>query len=259
LAKLKPFAARSIVGGLLSLMELLMAQFVIAAAAPDRALSAMLLDESTLLMEQAAASVVENNILGTSSSGIYTLTFLAAVPLGSYRLIIVDNITSYGIAHYSVTFSGTDGETVNAAEFVDVEGGDATAANQAAIIAAISPITTVYTSQPSSETINLIRGDAYDGIANNKLAWTASKDVDGEQVNFTIRDSKDNIVLDQTTAGVVTSAVGDLVAVSLSTSATELLDPDVSVFKFDVEIEFSADSRWTITKGNVCVEGDESR
>ena len=105
----------------------------------------------------------------------------------------------------------------------------------------------------------MVRGDAYDGVANNKLSWTASKDVDGQTVNFTIRDSKDVIILDQDTAGVTTSATGTLVEVSLSTSATELLDPAVSVFKFDVEIEFSADSRWTITKGNVCVESDQSR
>jgi hypothetical protein len=105
----------------------------------------------------------------------------------------------------------------------------------------------------------LIRGDAYDGVANAKLTWTSSKDVTGETVNFTIRDSKDVIILDQSTAGVTASASGTTVEVSLSTAATELLDPAVSVFNFDVEIEFSADSRWTITRGNVCVESDQSR
>ncbi len=236
-----------------------MAQFVIAAAAPDRALTAVLLNPTTLLVEQSAASVVEHSILGVTATGIYTATFSTAVPFGSYRLTIIDDLTGLGVAHYDATFTGTDGETINATEFVNIEGGDATAANQAAIIQAITPITTVYTPQPSSEVINIIRGDAYDGVANNKLAWTASKDVDGQTVNFTIRDSKDNIILDQDTTGVVTSAVGTTVAVSISTAATELLDPAVSIFKFDVEIEFTTDSRWTIARGNVCVESDESR
>jgi len=241
-------------------MELLMAQFVIAAAAPSRALTAVLLNPTTLLVEQTAASVVEHNIVGVASgSGIYTITFSTPISLGSYRLAIIDNLTNYGIAHYDTTFSGTDGETINAAEFVSVEGGDATASNQAAIIAAISPITTVHSPQPTAEVLNIIHGDAYDGVANNKLVWIATKNVDGEDINFTIRDSSDNIVLDQDTEGVVTSAVGSAIAVSLSSEATNLLDPYSSVFKFDVEVEFSASSRWTVTRGTVCVEQDQSR
>ncbi|MDB4442334.1 hypothetical protein N9219_02825 [bacterium] len=176
-------------------------------------------------------------------------------------MVIIDDLTGLGIANWEVVFDGTDGEYVQAGEFVnvDISGGDATAANQTAILAAITPITTVYNPQPSSEVINIIRGDAYDGTANNKLAWTASKDVDGQTVNFTIRDSKDVIILDQSTTGVTATATGTLVEVSLSTAATELLDPAVSIFKFDVEIEFTTDSRWTIARGNVCVESDESR
>ena len=236
-----------------------MAQFVIAAAAPSRALSAVLLNETTLLIEQTAASIFEHGILGVTGTGIYTITFDTAVPLGSYRLIIIDDVTGYGIAHYDTTFAGTDGEIINASEFVNVEGGDATLSNQAAIIAAITPITTVYSPQPSSEVLNIIHGDAYDGIANNKLVWIATKDVTDETINFTIRDGSDNIVLDQDTDGVVTSAAGTTIAVSLSSEATALLDPYSSVFKFDVEVEFSASSRWTVTRGTVCVEQDQSR
>ena len=232
-----------------------MAQYLVAAAAPSRAITLTLLNESTLALVATASSAVEL----AAGNGIYTITF-TSVPAGSYRALIVDDLTTYGIASYKAEFAGVAEEVIQAAEYIVAPAGsDATAANQTAILEAITPITTVYNAQPSSETISLVRVDAYDGQANNKLSWTASKDVDAQTVNFTIRDSKDAIILDQDTTGVTTSATGTLVEVSLSTAATELLDPAVSVFKFDVEIEFSADSRWTITKGNVCVESDQSR
>ena len=227
-------------------------QYVMTPAVPNRSLSAKLY--TTAMVEQATASSITETV---SNSGIYEVAFTEASALsGDFRIVITDIATGYGVASYEAYFLGTDGERINASEYHAAGSADQKLTD---ILAKITPITTVYTPQPSSETISLIRGDAYDGVANAKLAWTASKDVDGQTVNFTIRDSKDTIILDQSTAGVTTSATGTLVEVALTTSATELLDPDVSVFKFDVEIEFSADSRWTITKGNVCVESDESR
>jgi len=252
LAKLKPFAAHSTVGGLLSLMESLMSQYIVAAAAPARAITGKLLDEGTLSLVATSTTAIELS----QGDGIYTLAF-PSVSEGSYRLLIVDNVTGYGIASYKAAFTGSANEVVQASEYT--AGGDATAANQTAIIAAISPITTVYNSQPASDVLSLVRGDAYDNQANNKLTWQASKDVSGEQVNFTVRDSLDQIVFDQDTDGVVTSAVGSLVEVSLSTSVTGTLSPSEPIYRFDVEIEYSQDSRWTLVRGTVCVEGDESR
>lgn len=227
-------------------------QYVMTPAVPNRSLSAKLY--TTAMVEQATASSITETV---SNSGIYEVVFTEASALsGDFRIVITDILTGYGVASYEAYFIGTDGERINASEYHAIGSADAKLND---ILAKITPITTVYSPQPSSETISLIRGDAYDGTANAKLAWTASKDVDGQTVNFTIRDSKDVIILDQSTAGVTATATGTLVEVSLSTAATELLDPAVSVFKFDVEIEFSADSRWTITKGNVCVESDQSR
>ena len=227
-------------------------QYVMTPAVPNRSLSAKLY--TTAMVEQATASSITETV---SNSGIYEVVFTEASALsGDFRIVITDILTGYGVASYEAYFIGTDGERINASEYHALGSADAKLND---ILAKITPITTVYSPQPSSETISLIRGDAYDGTANAKLAWTASKDVDGQTVNFTIRDSKDVIILDQSTAGVTATATGTLVEVSLSTAATELLDPAVSVFKFDVEIEFSADSRWTITKGNVCVESDQSR
>jgi len=227
-------------------------QYVMTPAVPNRSLSAKLY--TTAMVEQATASSITETV---SNSGIYEVVFTEASALsGSFRLAITDILTGYGVASYEAFFAGVDGERINASEYHALGSADDKLND---ILAKITPITTVYSPQPSSETISLIRGDAYDGTANAKLAWTASKDVDGETVNFTIRDSKDVIILDQDTAGVTTLATGSLVEVSLSTAATELLDPAVSIFTFDVEIEFSAGSRWTITKGNVCVESDVSR
>jgi len=221
-------------------------------AVPNRSLSAKLYSDA--MVEQASASSITESI---ANSGIYEVVFTEASALaGDFRIVITDILTGYGVATYEAYFIGTDGERINASEYHAVGSADEKLND---ILTKITPITTVYTAQPSSETISLIRGDAYDGVANAKLTWTSSKDVTGETVNFTIRDSKDVIILDQSTAGVTASASGTTVEVSLSTAATELLDPAVSVFNFDVEIEFSADSRWTITRGNVCVESDQSR
>jgi len=231
-------------------------QYAIAGAVPNRTLTATLNNLDTLAVEYTADTVVET----IANSGVYTLAFGEAAAIsGTWRLIIVDSATALGVANWSLTFAGTDAEYIDAVEFTTTAVGAATEAKQDTILAAITPITTVYSAQPTSETINLIRGDAYDGTANAVLGWTASKSVDAQTVNFTIRDSKDVVILDQDTTGVTTLASGTAVTVSLSTAATILLDPAVSIFKFDVEIEFTSDSRWTIARGIVCVESDESR
>ena len=231
-------------------------QYVIAAGAASRTLTAKLYNVSTSALVSTATVVAED----VATTGIYRCTFAEVTALdGSYRLVLTDSVAGVAVAVWNAVLTGTDLEVSQAGEFVNVSGGDASAANQTAILAAITPITTVYSAQPSSEIINIIRGDAYDGTANAVLGWTASKSVDAQTVNFTIRDSKDVVILDQDTTGVTTLAVGTAVTVSLSTAATELLDPAVSIFKFDVEIEFTTDSRWTIARGNVCVESDESR
>ncbi len=232
-------------------------QYVIATGAASRTLTAKLYNVSTSAVVSTATVVAED----VAATGIYRCTFSESSALtGSHRIVLTDSVAGVSIAVWNVVLTGTDLEVIQAAEFANVTGaGDATAASQAAILAKITPITTVYTAQPASEIINLIRGDAYDGTSNAKLTWTASKSVHGQTANFTIRDGKDAIILDQDTTGVTATATGSSVEVSLSTAATKLLDPAVSMFKFDVEIQFSADSRWTIIKGNVYVESDESR
>jgi hypothetical protein len=230
-------------------------QYLIAAAAPARAITAKLYDEDVVLVD-TAIDVSET----VANTGAYTITFTNATELsGSYRLIMIDDVTGYGIAQYNAVFAGTASEVVQAYEYTASGSGAATEAKQDSIIAAISPLTTVYTPQLTEDTLTLVRGDAYDGIANNALTWSSSKTITGP-VNFTIRDSQDVIVMDNTTTGVDTGgSVGNTLSVSLTSAATDLLDPLKSIYTFDVEVEFSATSRWTAVKGTLCVEQDVSR
>ena len=226
-------------------------QYGIAAAVPARTLTAALYNVDTLALVYTADTVAET----VASTGVYMLTFgeVAAIT-GQYRLIMVDSATGIGVASYSLTFTATDGEIIDAVEFSDALNA-ASEATVAAILAAITPLTTVYTPQLDSESIALIVGDAYDGTANAVLSWTASKSVDAETVNFEIRDSQDVIILDQDTTGVTTLASGTAVTVSLSTAATTLLDTTKDVYFFDLSIEFTTDSIWTIATGLVTVTG----
>ena len=231
-------------------------QTVILAAAPNRALTARL---------YSLAMVLENTALTTTevvaNTGVYRASFIEPTAYsGSYRVVVIDDLTGFGVATYEAVLTGTDGEEIQATEFVNASGGDASDAKQDQILAAITPITTVYSPQVTSETLTLIVGDAYDGVANSKLSWTVSQNIDAATAfNFTIRDKDDAIVLDQDTAGVTTAGSGTTVEVSLSSAATLLLDSAESDYQFDYEVVFSADSRWTITRGVVCVEGHQSR
>jgi hypothetical protein len=226
-----------------------MSQYIQAAAVPSRTLTAILLN-SSLATVATAATVVE---YGTDT-GLYTVSFAGDALTGSYRLLLTDSATSIGVAQYEALFTATAEETVAASEYVNASGG-ATESGQAAILAAITPLTTVYTPQLDSESIALISGNAYDGTANGVLTWMASKTVDAEQVNFQIRSGSNVVLLDQDTVGVTTLATGSTVTVSLSSAATALLDSDMDVFYFDLSIEFTTDSVWTIATGLVSVTG----
>lgn len=232
-------------------------QYVIASAVAGRTLTAKLYNVSTSALVATASSVAED----VASTGVYRCTFSEVTALDdTYRLVLTDDgASNIGVAIWQVILTGTDTEIVSAVEFTS-GGGDASETKQDQILAAITPITTVYSAQLSDESISLIRGDAYDDTANASLSWTVSKNIDAATgVNFTIRDSKDVVILDQDTTGVTTSGSGTTVTVSLSSAATELLDPARSVYHFDAEVVFSATSRWTVAKGIVCVETDYSR
>lgn len=228
-------------------------QYVYASAAAGQTLTAKLYNASMVL--QATAATVTEPI---TTSGVYLSTFTEGSALdGTYRLVL-SNAAGLSFATWEVDLTGTDAEIVQAGEYTN--SGGATENKQDAIIAAITPITTVYNAQPDSECLTLVRGDAYDDVSNASLTWTASKNIDAATgVNFTIRNSQDVVVLDQDTTGVTASGSGTTVTVSLTSDATDLLDPDSTNYQFDVEVVFSSTSKWTITKGLVEVQKDQSR
>lgn len=197
-----------------------------------------------------------------ADSSVFKCDFTEAPLLdGTYRMLM-ENASGLSVANWEVIFTGVDSEVTQAAEFTNnaQSGGDATEANQEAIIAAITPITTVYSPQLSSECLDLIRGDAYDGTSNNKLTWTTSKSVDTAlDFNFTIRDSADAILFDKDTPGVTIVGSGTTITVSLTTEATDLFEPTEERCSFDLEVEFTATSKWTVARGNVNILKDESR
>jgi len=232
-------------------------QYIIASAVAGRTLTAKLYNVSSSALVATASAVAED----VASTGVYRCTFSEVAALsGTYRLVLTDNgAANLGVAIWKVILTGTDTEIVSAAEFTS-GGGDAVESKQDQILAAITPIATVYSPQVTSEKLTLIVGDAYDGTSNSKLSWTVSQNIDAATgFNFTIRDKDDAVVLDQDTAGVTTAGSGTNVEVSLTSAATLLLDSAESDYQFDYEVVFSADSRWTIARGVICVEGHQSR
>ena len=232
-------------------------QYIIASAVAGRTLTAKLYNVSSSALVATASAVAED----VASTGVYRCTFSEVAALsGTYRLVLTDDgASNIGVAIWKTILTGTDTEIVSAAEFTS-GGGDAVESKQDQILAAITPIATVYSPQVTSEKLTLIVGDAYDGTANSKLSWTVSQNIDAATgFNFTIRDKDDAVVLDQDTAGVTTAGSGTNVEVSLTSAATLLLDSAESDYQFDYEVVFSADSRWTIARGVICVEGHQSR
>ena len=89
-------------------------QYLIAAAAPARAITAKLYDEDVVLVD-TAIDVSET----VANTGAYTITFTNATELsGSYRLIMIDDVTGYGIAQYNAVLTGTTSEVVQAYEYM---------------------------------------------------------------------------------------------------------------------------------------------
>ena len=225
-------------------------QYVMTPAVPNRSLSAKLY--TTAMVEQATASSITETV---SNSGIYEVVFTEASALaGDFRIVITDILTGYGVASYEAYFIGTDGERINASEYHAVGSADEKL-NQ--ILAKITPLTTVYTAQPDSSSLYLVRGDNYDGVSWPKLVFDSSKDLSAvTDINFTIRDTDDNIVISTADTGVTAEVVGTTVEVTLLNSSSSLLP--IGYSHFDCEVIFT-DSHQTIANGCVDTTQDISR
>ena len=197
-----------------------------------------------------------------SSSGIYKAAFTEIAAINATLRAFV-TLSGTGVASYEVKFTGTDAEVVQASEFVNVDiptGGDATAAKQNEILGKLAAPAVVYTNPSSPNKLTIIRGDAYDDDTENngKLTWATGKTLTGATVRFTIRDASDNILIDQTTAGVSTAVNSQTAEVSLTSAATALLTV-ATTNKFDAEAYWAADNRWTFARGQCTVLEDQTR
>ena len=221
-------------------------QYVMTPAVPNRSLSAKLY--TTAMVEQATASSITETV---SNSGIYEVVFTEASALsGNFRLVITDTLTGYGVASYEALFVGTDGERINASEYHAADSSDEKLDQ---IIAKITPLTTVYTTQPDSSSLSIIRGDNYDGVSWPKLVFDAGKDLSGvTDINFTIRDMGQNLIISTADTGVSAAVQGTTVEVTLLNSSTSLLPVGESLF--DCEVIFT-NSHQTIARG--CVDTNQ--
>jgi hypothetical protein len=200
------------------------------------------------MVEQATASAVTESV---ANSGIYELTFSESSPLsGGLRLVVTDVLSGFGVASYEAHFLGSDGERINASEYHAAGSSDE---KLNTIISKITPLTTVYSSQPDSSSLSIIRGDNYDGVSWPKLVFDAEKDLSGvTDINFTIRDMQQELIISTSDAGVSAAVVGTTVEVTLLNSATSLLSVGESLF--DCEVVFS-NSHQTIARG--CVDTNQ--
>ncbi len=218
-------------------------QTVTAAAVPNRTLSAALYSQAMALVA-TASSVSEALAL----SGVYQITFSEAAALsGSYRLVIVDDLTGYGVASYSVTLTGVD-ETVDASEFTQEQSTDQLDEKLDQILTKVTPLTTVFVSQPDSSTLSLIQGDDYDGVSWPKLVFDVGKDLSGvTEVSFTV-STHTEVLFDHTNAGVSAAVAGQTVEVTILNEASALLPVGEALFELEL---ISTDSHQTVFSGVV--------
>lgn len=137
-------------------------------------------------------------------------------------------------------------------------GGDATEANQEAILAAIQGANVVQVASPNVYgNLVLTQGDTYDGVGNPKAQWSVTTDyTSGWTVTFTIRDEEDNVVY--TTAGAVASATLVTVDIDAPTGLTMAGCPGSWKGKFDVQMS-KAGSVQTIAIGACYINEDQTR
>ena len=117
---------------------------------------------------------------------------------------------------------------------------------------------------PVTETINIIRGDAYDDVANPMFSWTANQDVTGLNATLTLREIGDNdISPGPEVLSVTTVGVGNQLSFTLTSSDTNIPSPFISArtnnFNFDVELQCSSGQYNTLVLGTAVVTVVETR
>jgi hypothetical protein len=139
-------------------------------------------------------------------------------------------------------------------------GGDATLANQGTIIARLSASSSVYLNPTQPNKLTIVRQDSYTGTEpdGGALSWDTGRDTTGAVCRFTVRSAADAILIDQTTGGVTTGVSGTSATVSITSAASALLTVAENN-KFDVELYWDADHRYTFARGICEVLEDQTR
>lgn len=212
----------------------------------------------------------------TNRAGTYLVTFVDQ-PEGRYRIIAksgalavyTDTVfledadgTYLGTSESEVSFDLTsiqDSLTSIEAHVVG-GGGDATAAKQDEIRALLTKPIKVYTQPQTPDLLELIRGDAYDGVSRDKIRFDAGQDITGKVVRLSIRqfDDSENAspLLEVTGVGVGTEAE---IPITSDQSATLPFTSNKQELKFDVEVEMAANSFFTPAGGACTVAEDQTR
>jgi hypothetical protein len=220
----------------------------------------ILFEDVTLNYRRGLSAPVSNTGVSLASvSSAHTDWGWVEVGQGRYRVDLPDAAVATGedMVHVGAIVSGA-WCYIHHIQLIEAPASETTIL--AAIAAVDTKLTLTATTVPimaTAESLSLIRGDAYDGLSNAVLTWTASQDVDAKVVNFTVRTMAGVILFDQDTAGVTTLASTTTVTVSLASSVTALLPLGNS--KFDLEIEMGTDSYWTPARGIIFTVEDQTQ
>lgn len=120
---------------------------------------------------------------------------------------------------------------------------------------------------PQIENLDLIRGDAYDDVANPKLSWT----ILGETIDPTetvqavlcVREQNDTDLTQGTELLLIdNSSEGDTLGFELTSSDTNLMFTNgrTSIFNYDVQVDFDGTGAYeTLVRGTITVTLAETR
>lgn len=140
-------------------------------------------------------------------------------------------------------------------------GGSATVANQEAILAKlVSQGAVILASLANPRHLELYHGDAYDDSGRVAITRDVGKSVDGLPCTLTIRRQSDDVAV----FAVASNGVGNQVRVAFDSTAwtdnpLAIASVDKKDYKFDIEVQMSANQKWTPLFGDCTIHEDQTR
>lgn len=112
-----------------------------------------------------------------------------------------------------------------------------------------------------SNQLSLVKGDAYDGVANDVLTWTADADVNGLTGRLTFRQQSD-FTSGSAELEVTGTGVGMLMPFSITSAQTNtipIVNANSVTLNYDVEVEFATGSYRTVAQGTASFQIAQTR